>query len=58
MSETMFGKTGFTGCLVLVDIIKQKGMVLLSNYTYPKRKENAQKINQVRRAIADIVFSK
>lgn len=57
MTEMMFGKTGFTGCLILLDIPRQKAVVLLSNYTYPKRKENAKKINQVRREIVDIVFS-
>jgi CubicO group peptidase (beta-lactamase class C family) len=52
----MFGKTGFTGCVVVIDPTREKAMVFLSNYTYPKRKENAKMINQVRREVADIVF--
>jgi len=51
-----FGKTGFTGCCCLCDISKEVGIVLLSNYTFPKRKPDATLINQVRRDIADIVF--
>lgn len=52
----MFGKTGFTGCVVVADPLKMRGMVLLSNFTFPKRKGNATLLNEVRRAVADIVF--
>ena len=51
------GKTGFTGCVCLCDLAKQKSVVLLSNYTFPKRKADAALINSVRRDVADIVFS-
>ena len=55
-----FGKTGFTGCVVMCDTGKGAGIVILSNATYPKRKpleEHRRTINEVRRDIADIVFS-
>lgn len=54
---TMFGKTGFTGCNVVIDPRQKRAMVLLSNYTYPRRKPSSERINEVRRAVADIVFS-
>ena len=54
--ERMFGKTGFTGCLVLTDPIKGVGFTLLSNRTYPKRPLDSSAINEVRRDIANIVF--
>lgn len=57
VSQRAFFKTGFTGCLVVVDPIKQRSFVLLSNRTYPHRPENGDAINRVRRAISDIVFS-
>jgi len=56
-SENTIGKTGFTGCAIICDIRQQKGVVMLSNYHYPKRKYSTQSLNAVRRDIADIVFS-
>ncbi len=55
-SETMFGKTGFTGTSCVLDIPRGVGYVLLSNRTYPKR-TSADAIRQVRRDISDIVFT-
>ena len=55
-AEQTFGKTGFTGCVVICDISKEVGLAFLSNYTYPKRKQDAALINSVRSDIADIVF--
>lgn len=54
--ETTFGKTGFTGCAVICDIIKGVGIVILSNYTFPTRKSNAVAINEFRSDIVDLVF--
>jgi CubicO group peptidase (beta-lactamase class C family) len=56
-SEHTFGKTGFTGCLCMCDVSREIGFVLLSNCTYPHRKNNNTVINRVRRAVADIIFS-
>ncbi len=52
-----FGKTGFTGCLVVCDIQKELAFAMLSNFVHPKRKPDASLINEVRRDIADIIFS-
>jgi CubicO group peptidase (beta-lactamase class C family) len=57
-TETTFGKTGFTGCAVIVDRSRNAGLTLLSNYTWPKRKTNRDLINEVRAAVADLVFNK
>jgi len=51
-----FGKTGFTGCAVIADRSKNAGVVILSNYTWPKRKADRGLINEVRAHIADIVL--
>lgn len=56
-SQRTIGKTGFTGCMCLCDMEKGFGIVLLSNYTYPGRKPDKETINEVRRDIADILFS-
>jgi len=56
-TEHTFGKTGFTGCVCVADRKKGIGFVLLSNYTYPHRKNDVSIINSVRCNIADIVFS-
>ncbi len=49
------GKTGFTGCVCVCDIVLQKAFVLLSNFTYPSRKD-VSLINCVRSDIADIIL--
>jgi CubicO group peptidase (beta-lactamase class C family) len=56
-SPRTFGKTGFTGCSCAADPEKGVGFVLLSNYTFPKRKPDMKAINSVRSDCADIVFS-
>jgi len=55
-SPSTFGKTGFTGCAVVVDRPRRSGFALLSNYTWPKRKPNRDMINEVRAGAADILF--
>ncbi|HSX02574.1 MAG TPA: serine hydrolase domain-containing protein [Candidatus Saccharimonadia bacterium] len=55
-SDRLFGKTGFTGCFILIDPVKQAALVLLSNRIHPQRPPNREAINAVRRAIADLVF--
>jgi CubicO group peptidase (beta-lactamase class C family) len=51
----IFGKTGFTGCVVLCNQAKGTAMTLLSNRIYPKRGSYLP-IYEVRRDIADIIF--
>ena len=55
-SAKTFGKTGFTGCVVICDMEKGLGITILSNYTYPKRKPNSNLINKLRSDIADIIL--
>lgn len=55
-SDQIFGKTGFTGCIVLIDPVKQRALAHVSNYTFPQRPEPRDTIDQFRRELADIVF--
>lgn len=57
-SNRTIGKTGFTGCVVMCDLEKGVGLVLLSNYTWPQRKGSKDRINKLRREIADAVFQR
>jgi CubicO group peptidase (beta-lactamase class C family) len=54
-TESTFGKTGFTGCSLIIDIERETGIVLLSNCTWPARKPNRDLINAVRGEVADLV---
>ena len=56
-TASMFGKTGFTGCMVVLDRSKERGLVVLSNYHYPHRKTDLGQNRQFRADICDIVFS-
>lgn len=57
-SREIIGKTGFTGCMVMIDFIKDIALAILSNRIYPKRpNDGGRAINEVRRDIADIIFS-
>ncbi len=56
VSKEVFGKTGFTGTLVLTDPVKGIGFTLLSNRTFPHRPKDSSPINAVRGDIADIIF--
>jgi CubicO group peptidase (beta-lactamase class C family) len=51
-----FGKTGFTGCMILADRKKELGLVILSNYHYPHRKKDLEPNRQFRADIADSMF--
>jgi len=55
-SRKVIGKTGFTGCLVVCDMEKKVGGVLLANYTYPHRKPGPEAMNRVRKKFCDIIF--
>jgi CubicO group peptidase (beta-lactamase class C family) len=56
-SETIFGKTGFTGCMALGDLTQGKALVMLSNHIYPHRLQNYDKIHAVRGALANYFFA-
>jgi len=55
-SSTSFGKTGFTGCSMLIDPERAAAIVLLSNHTWPHRCKDRSVINRLRAGLADIVF--
>ncbi len=46
--ETIFGKTGFTGTSFICKPQEKLILVILCNYTYPRRKPNADRINAFR----------
>ncbi|MDR3001338.1 MAG: beta-lactamase family protein [Fibromonadaceae bacterium] len=46
--EAIFGKTGFTGTSFICKPQSKLCLVILSNYTYPHRKPNADRINEFR----------
>jgi serine-type D-Ala-D-Ala carboxypeptidase len=51
-----FGKGGFTGTAVTVDIEKQRSLVILTNRTYPKRPDTPTPMHQLRRQLADLLL--
>jgi len=53
-SEHSFGHLGFTGCSLWCDVDRQLAVTLLTNRTWPDRKN--QDIKKVRPAIHDAVF--
>jgi CubicO group peptidase (beta-lactamase class C family) len=55
-SDCTIGKTGFTGCVVMGDIRKRVGLVMLSNHTWPHRRADRSAIGRVRREVGEVVF--
>lgn len=55
-TESAFGKTGFTGCSIVMEPRKRRGLVLLTNHVHPSRRPDRDSINQVRSGLADIVW--
>lgn len=55
-NEKCFGKTGFTGCSVVVDPVRKVGIVLLSNHVHPKRRDDRAVINTIRCTAADLIY--
>ena len=56
VSPHAFGKTGFTGASIVADPIAGAAAVLLSDFTYPHREENADRIHAFRAKLADTFF--
>ena len=56
VSPHTFGKTGFTGASIVADPIAGAAVVLLSNFTYPHREQNADRIHAFRASLADAFF--
>lgn len=57
VSPKTFGKTGFTGASIVADPDKGAAVVLLSNFTYPHREANADRIHAFRAKLADTFFA-
>lgn len=55
-SQKVFGKTGFTGCCLMLCPEAGTGLAILANWTWPHRRESRQVIDGVRSAAADVVF--
>ena len=51
-----FGKTGFTGTLVICDVGKEIAYVILSNRIHPKRPADSTAINAFRKTIGEIIL--
>ncbi|MBP5350870.1 MAG: beta-lactamase family protein [Fibrobacterales bacterium] len=51
LSGSRIGKTGFTGCSVVLDFGKRRALAVLSNSMWPKRKPRAE-VDALRRACA------
>ena len=56
-SDQVFGKTGFTGTMILIDPVKKRSMAVLSNRTFPRTPESYGPMRSVWRGLADIVFA-
>lgn len=57
-SKEIIGKTGFTGCMVMINFIRDTALAILSNRVYPRRpNDGGEAINEVRRDIANMIFS-
>lgn len=55
-SSTTIGKTGFTGCMVVLDIPRGVGGVMLSNATYPRRAADRSGLDAVRRVVVSAIL--
>ena len=51
LSGSRIGKTGFTGCSIVLDFRKRRALAILSNSMWPKRKPRAE-VDALRRACA------
>ncbi|MBO5533438.1 MAG: beta-lactamase family protein [Fibrobacter sp.] len=56
VSPRTFGKTGFTGASIVADPDQGAAVVLLSNFTYPHREANADRIHAFRAKLSDAFF--
>ena len=49
-------KGGFTGCLMYGDLTQNRGLILLSNRTYPKRPDDPTAFSTFKRDVVKIIF--
>ena len=52
----LLGKTGFTGTMMVWDVEVARGLIMLSNATYPHRPTDRTKLMVVRQQLCDTVF--
>lgn len=50
------GKTGFTGCFVLLDLDQHQGLVFLANASYPHRPADRETFNKFRTKLIQMIF--
>lgn len=55
-SKKTIGKTGFTGSVLVADLEKKAGFTLLTDYTWPKRKENRDGIMKLRQEVGEVIW--
>ncbi len=55
-NRNTFGKTGFTGCSLVIDPLRKAAVIILSNHTFPRRGCDRSLINEIRSSVADILF--
>lgn len=56
-STQTFGKTGFTGTVLVCDREKDIAYVILSNRTYPQRPADSSAINRFRKAVGEVILA-
>jgi CubicO group peptidase (beta-lactamase class C family) len=56
-SDQKFGKTGFTGCIILIDPVRQAAFVSLSNRIYPQRTDSREPLHKLWREVASLVLA-
>lgn len=55
-SHSSYGKTGFTGCSLLVDPEREVGIVLLSNAVHPQRPADRTPLNHFRQEVLNEIL--
>lgn len=55
-SRNILGKSGFTGCQLLVDFDRELALVFLSNRTYPDPTHDYPKFHEFRRRLVELIF--
>lgn len=56
-SNQVFGKTGFTGCVIVIDPKANLAFTYLSNRTYPTRPPNREAIISFRHSLARLLYA-
>lgn len=56
-SPRTFGKTGFTGCVIIGDMERKKGLSLVTNRIHPRRPPDNVAINKIRATLAEALLN-